>query len=248
MAHLRIVGEAHDLLDEALAALIGRMRLACDDDLQRALWIGEHRLQPGAVAQHQGEPLVGRDPAGEPDREDVGIEDIVDPAEFGFAGAPLPPGVAQPRAGGDDQPLPQDTPHLPELGLRGTGDLAPALGAGELGGVGHDALGQVLRLLSDPGARVHAIGDGGDRHLRGVEARPQALEHPPTDRTVQAAHPVDALRQPHAHDGHVEHGGIAARVVLDPELQHAVQRQPLDRGFLREVPFDELAREPVDPG
>ena len=51
-------------------------------------WIGRSgssssRLSRVGVAQHQGEPLVRRHPAGEADGQDVGVEDVVDPAQLG---------------------------------------------------------------------------------------------------------------------------------------------------------------------
>ena len=97
-AHRRVVGEAHELLDQLLAAVVGGVRLAGDDDLDRPLGVQQQRGEPLGVAQHQGEPLVRRHPAGEADGEHVGVEHLVDPAELGLAGAALQPGACAPAA------------------------------------------------------------------------------------------------------------------------------------------------------
>ena len=76
----------------------------------------------------------------------------------------------------------------------------------------------------DPGRGVHAVRDRGDRHLVGVEARPQAVEHLPADHAVQLGDAVGPLRQPQPHDRHVEHRRVAAGVVLGAERE-----DPLDR-------------------
>ena len=55
--------------------------------------------EPLRVVQHQREPLVGRDPAGEADRQDVLVQDAVDPDQLGVGGAALPPGGPQPLPG-----------------------------------------------------------------------------------------------------------------------------------------------------
>ena len=60
-----IVGELHHLLDECLAALVGWMGLACDDDLDRPLLVGQQRLQPSRIAQHQGSTACTTAPAGQ---------------------------------------------------------------------------------------------------------------------------------------------------------------------------------------
>ena len=60
-------------LDEPLSAVIGRMRLAGDDQLHRPLRVQQEPLEPVLIPQHQREPLVRRDASREPAREDVGI-------------------------------------------------------------------------------------------------------------------------------------------------------------------------------
>ncbi len=61
----------------------------------------------------------------------------------------------------------------------------------------------------------------------------------------------DAVRpsaEAQAHDGHVEHGRVAAVVVLGPEGEDALDGQAVDRHVAAEVLRDEVAAEPVDAG
>ena len=61
-------------LDEPLAVVVARMRLAGEDHLDRAVPVAEQRDRAVDRAQQQVEALVGRDAAGEAERERIGIE------------------------------------------------------------------------------------------------------------------------------------------------------------------------------
>jgi len=63
---------------------------------------------------------------------------------------------------------------------------------------------------------------------------------------VQQAHAVGALRQPQAHDRHVEHGRVAALEVLGAEREDALDRNTGGGVVAAEVLGDEVQREPVD--
>ncbi len=91
-----VVGEPDQFLDQALAAVVRRVRLARDHDLDRALGVQEQFRQAVAVAQHQRQALVGGHPAREADGQDVRVQDVVDPAQLGVPGPALPPRHAQP--------------------------------------------------------------------------------------------------------------------------------------------------------
>ncbi|GAA3044192.1 hypothetical protein GCM10020000_24710 [Streptomyces olivoverticillatus] len=93
---------------------------------------------------------------------------------------------------------------------------------------------------------MDAVGDGGDRHLLGVEARPQAREHLPADLAVEGGDAVGALGQAQAHDRHVEQVLAAAGVVLAAQLQDASGVDSGQFAAIAEVPRDELAVEAVD--
>lgn len=79
MPHLRPVREPHHLLDQRLAAVVGRVRLAGDDQLNRAFLVEQEAFQPAGIAQHQCQPLVRRDSPGEADREHIRIERLCNP-------------------------------------------------------------------------------------------------------------------------------------------------------------------------
>ena len=212
MPDRRVVGELDHLLDEPLAVVVGRVRLAGDDELDRPLRVQQQAAQPLGVAQHQGEPLVRRHPAGEPDGEDVRVErrPSTQPSSAGLA----------PRLSHDDRTRCRASStrlaricaaDRPDLVVRDPVDAAPSPRA-----VASCPSGRCTSPPSssdpavDPGRGVHAVGDRGDRHLVGVEARPQAVEHLAADGAVQLGDAVGALRQPQAHHRHVEHRGVAA--------------------------------------
>ena len=247
MPDLGVVGEAHHLLDELLAGLVGGVGLAGDDELDRALLVEQQPLEPGRVAQHQGEPLVGRHPAGEPDGQHVGVEDVVDPAELGRAGAALLPRRLGAATGLLDELLAHLALGRPDRVARDVADPVPGVVALDVGGA--EVLGgDLVDLAVHPGAGVDTVGDTGDRHLVVVEARPQAVEHLAADDAVQLGDAVGALAQPQAHHGHVEHAGLAARVVLGAEGEQPVDRHALDGAVAAEVPGDQVGLEPVDAG
>ena len=220
------VGEPHHLLDQRLAAVVGRVGFPGDDQLDRPFLVEQQLLQPVRVAQHQRQPLVGRHPPGEPDGQHVGIECRTDPTQFGLRRAAFQPRAAQPRPDVLDQQRAQlraDPPQMtgvdllqpqPDAGIAERrirpGQLAP----------------QLQPLRRRPGARVHAVGDRPDRHLGGVEPRPQLVEHRPADPAVQQRDAVGPLGQPQAHVRHVE----LLRIVLgaereDPGRRHARQQR-----------------------
>ncbi len=251
--HPRVVGEPHQFLDQPLAALVGRMGLARDHQLHRPLRVEQQRAQPVVVAQHQGEPLVRGHPAGEADGQHVRVEDAVDPAELRVARAALAPGVAQPPPHLVDQLGAQRAAQLPDLVVGHVRDGVPALGAADaqrlLGPLLADAAGAHPEHLGrHPGRRVDAVGDGGDRHLLGVEARPESGEHLAADLAVQQRDAVGPLGQAQAHHRHVEDARVAARVGLRAQPQHPVDVDAGQLGVLPELPGDLVAVEPVDAG
>jgi hypothetical protein len=240
--HLAVVGEPDQLLDQRLAAVVGRVRLAGHHDLDRPLRVQQQRLDPVRVAQHQRQPLVRGHPAGEADGEHVRVEHRAGPVQLGVGEAALQLGGVHPAADLVDQPLAQRPAQRPQLLVRHLVQRLPAAGLLQqrVRAVPVDDLQQ---LPAHPGRRVHPVGDRGDRHLGDVEAGPQRLEHLPADHPVQPAHAVGPLGQPQAHVGHVEPAGIA----LGTELEHPLDRQ---RGPLRLVVVgpDHVLGEPVDAG
>ncbi|CAM5253664.1 hypothetical protein SBADM41S_06437 [Streptomyces badius] len=264
VAHARVVREPHQLLHQPLPAVVGRVGLARDDDLDRMRRVEQQLPQPVAVAQHQRQPLVRGDAAGEADGQDVRVEDAVDPAQFGGARAAPAPGGVEAAADLGDELAAQIPAQVPDLLVADAGHRVPPAGrAGLRGGlVGHRAAGQHLvgaaladlaraepeHLGGDPGRGVDPVGDGGDRDLGGVEARPEPGEHLPADRPVQGGDAVGALGEPEAHHRHVEQLRFAAGVGLGAERQDLLDGDAGQFALGAEVAGDERPVETVYAG
>ena len=95
---------AVDFLDEALAAFVLRMGLARKDKLHGTLRVGEDALEAVHVREEQGAALVGGEPAGEPDGENLGVQEPVDAADA-LGGFPVALALGADALAGDfDQP------------------------------------------------------------------------------------------------------------------------------------------------
>ncbi len=57
------------------------------------------------------------------------------------------------------------------------------------------AVEQAGHVVGEPAAHVHAVGDGGDRHLVHRHVRPEPAPHPPRHPPVQRAHAVGGRRR-----------------------------------------------------
>jgi len=169
--HQRVVGEAHHLLHQRLAAVVGRMRLAGDHHLHGPIRIEQQPGQPLRIAQHQRQPLVRRNPPREADRQHIGIERGVDPAERGLGRAALQPRLVQPPPHLVDETGSQHASSSPDRLVGHLDDALPALRL--LDQLAADlARGQLHDFAGHPGRRVHAVGHRRDRHVGAVEAGP----------------------------------------------------------------------------
>ncbi len=89
--------ERPELLDQALAVAVVRMRLAGHEQLHGPLGVVQDPREPLALVQQQRQSLVGRHPAREAERECVRVEHVVQPREpsrIVAALARLPPQTA----------------------------------------------------------------------------------------------------------------------------------------------------------
>ena len=77
VANVGAAGEPIDLADERLAGLVGRMRLAGEDELHRSVVVEQQRLETFDLTQEQRRALVGGEATGESDREHVRVEQIL---------------------------------------------------------------------------------------------------------------------------------------------------------------------------
>ena len=216
-----VVGEADHLRDELLAAVVGRVALAGDDDLHRPLGIEQQRTQPLRVAQHQRQPLVRRHAAREPDGEHVGVERAVrsSPARPRSCRAASEDARIRRRIS-CDQPLAQGVADLPQLARRRPcrSPSQPPPWARTAGPTSRSAISRISRDIQ-VGACTPLVTER-DRHLVRVEARPEVGEHAAADLAVQHRDAVGALAEPQAHVRHVED----RRVVLGAEREDALDR------------------------
>ena len=137
------------------------------------------------------------------------------------------------RAGVVDEPLAQLALDRPDLAVGQLVDgAAERLGVVAVG-VGALRRGQLDDLAGHPGRRVHAVGDRADRHLGLVEAGHRPANMLAADVAVQLRDAVGALGEAQAHDGHVEHGRVAALVVLGAEREDLVDGRRRSGGRCR---------------
>ena len=217
--------------------------------LHRALRVEQQRGQPLRVVQHQGQPLVGRHPAGEADGQHVLVQRVLGPAQLGLGHAALPPGGAQPLPRLGDQAAAQHARGSPTAWRARSRRSGPRPGRPRRPGRAAAPPARPRISGSHPGGDVDPVGDRADRHLAGVEPRPQAGEHLLAHPAVQLAHPVDPLGQPHAHHGHVEHRRVPARVGLRAQREDAVERAAPGRAAVPpNCRSTRVAGEPVDTG
>jgi hypothetical protein len=114
----------HDRLDQLLALVVGRMRLAREDELDGLLRVLQQRPQAPRIAQQQRAALVRREATGEADRERLGIEHLVRRRHLIVAGAALDELVLERLPRPPDQPLATALVRPPQLFV---GDLHDAL-------------------------------------------------------------------------------------------------------------------------
>ena len=165
LTELGLLRELHQLLDEALALVVGGMRLARDDELHGPLGVREDRLQPLGVAEHEGEPLVRRHATGEADGERVGVEHARDPRRCGAAGMLLDPGRGQAPTRVLDELQAHPPLHRPKLTVGEGGQAHLALIDSE------DPLEAGLEIYAQPpGKRLQSLTllSGGEQALTAI--------------------------------------------------------------------------------
>ena len=164
-----------DLLDDPLAGSVGRMGLAREHDLDRALLVPQHARQPLDVAEQQPGPLVGREAAREADGQDVRIERGLELGEHRRRLAVTRELAAQPPAREMGELALLAEMRVPQVARGDPVDAFPepaALGAGiEIVEVRPDALEQLGDRIADPGRPVDAVGDAKDRPIHHLGPR-----------------------------------------------------------------------------
>ena len=76
-AGLRALAEAHPLLHQSLPGVVLGVRLAGDDELHRALGVGQDAQQPLGVVQQETRALIGGEAAREAQGQRLGVEHLL---------------------------------------------------------------------------------------------------------------------------------------------------------------------------
>ena len=227
--HLAILAEVNDLLDELLALVVARMRLAGEDELQRTLLVMRQLHDVLELLEDERRALVGGEAAGEPDGQRVGIEQMIEGDEVALAEAfaldeqaaaaeldqfPAQPVTERPEFLVSDKIR---IGHLrPELGC--IDRRFPAAGRGlpafEIPEAGLFARGRTAPTSVElatpeathralhPAEQMNAVGDVADGHLVLGQIGPETIPHVPAHLAVEFTHAVGGpagLEREHRH-------------------------------------------------
>ena len=249
-AGLGLADELDPFLNQGLPCLVRRMGLARDDELHRALRIGQQAQQPLRIVQQQIRSLVGREAARKTQCQGIGIEEMLRPVHrLGrrAGGGQLP---GQSLAGVFDERLAGGGAKLPEPGV---GDAANVL----LQGVPSSPASAPL-----PQASVHRSSAAAESQVgiwtplvtcpTGTSSSGQCgksgCKEVPAHLPVQATH---AIHRPAPADRQIRHVERFRRVVriLAAQGQQIVEwYAELLLGIPTEVLLDEGRSEPVKAG
>ena len=226
-----LAGEQFDLADHVLAGLICGMGLAGEHELHRSVGVEQQAAETIGLRQQQGGPLVRGESAGKPDGQCLRVEEgltEVRTHERDEVGAPL-------------------RPRCPDLRRRQLGDAGPRRRVGAIPHRADAGCQELGDTVADPRVRVHAVGDGPDRHFLDRDVGPHAAEHLAADCAVELGDAVAASGEAQAHHGHVE--AIVIRFVGPAADRH--QFVELDTHRCREpgeVLLHQIAGKAVDAG
>src|SRR5579871_2730219 len=104
-------------------------------------------------------------------------------------------------------------------------------------GLAQRAIIKLPQRRGQPGGRMYAIGDGGNRRFVHVNARPQELPHAPRHVAVQLADAVVLVGKPQRQHGHAEAwppvlvlpGQVDKLVAVEAQLPPEVVEEPINR-------------------
>ena len=201
------------------------------------------------IAQDHGRPLVGGEPPGEADGEDVRVEDVsggLDGLVALAAAAALP--ADAPADEGQQQVL-QGVVRFPQLAGVDAVDALPNVRlAHAVHPVGREvAVVELLHLPGQPALDVDAVGDVSDGDFFLDAPGPEVRPHAAGDVAVQVADGVGAAGKLQPQHGHAE--GLVLVLRLDPPQAHQLLGR--DAQFVAqraEVLLDQVAVEAVVAG
>ena len=197
--HIVTAGYVENLLDQLLASLVRRMGLPGEDELNRALGVGENLHESLGILENQVGPLVRGETTGKADGQVPGIEEVPDPADLRKSGALLLEfqNFSIPDEG--DQLFFPPLVGRPDLGIRSRVDPLPNIAPfSPMEIVGADVpVEEVGHLHAQPSLYMDSVGDVADGNLLlrkvGVDIPP----HLPGDLTVDLGDAVDEAGEVH---------------------------------------------------
>ncbi len=182
-AVLHVVGayEVDDVADEGLAAAVGGVAFARDDELDGHFGVAEDREESSFVAEQEGAAFVGCESACKADGEGGGVECGSGAFDFECACAAGDELLADFASAPADEFFTAAAVDGPELGV---GDFVDGLPGGGLLRVGaplvaHVAVEEFGHVGAEPGADVYAVGYVPDGDFLFGYAWPHVLPHAP---------------------------------------------------------------------
>ena len=231
-----VFAQVNDLLDEALALVVARMRLAGENKLHGPLLVMREFHDVVELLENQRRALVSRKAAREADGQRVGIQQAVEADEIALGHALVL--EQQPAADELDHLAPQFVAQRPKLlvgnkrrvghffpEFRVVNRRRPILSVLFIPHLDH-ALFFVLHFFPPelahgtfhPAEQVDAVGDVADGDFFNGRAGIKGLPHVAADVAVEFAHAVGGARHLEREDGH-------AKRLLRVFRMHAAQRQ-----------------------
>ena len=240
-----LLAQPIDALDQRLAIIIGRMRLAGEDQLYGTLGIVQEPLEPLLIMEDEGGALVGCKAAGESQGQRLRVEHVIKLRE-------LPVTFSMPQLL-PLQACAQESNQLLFAGVMGRSNFLVGSRLYHLPYVrvvdfcqpvlAEIAIIEGAHFRGQPRSRMHTIGDVFYRDLIFRCTRPQMFPHAPRYLPVQSAHAVVVSAQAKSQDGHAELG--APLVLVAGQVQEAFAVDAHLTPVLPEKLVDQLKREGV---
>src|SRR6476620_5642125 len=221
------------------------MRLAREDDLNRAIRIIEDSGQAIRIVEQERRSLVGCEAAREANGQHLLLQERT-AGEHLTRIAAVHPSLPEPLAKDVQQSSLPAGMRLPEDIVGNSTHSAPDIGIGLV----IPPFGSEVRIehpgdpRCDPGLQVDAVGDVPDRHILNRTLGPDATPHLAGHLAVLLAHAVAVIGQAHRYGRHVE---VVAGLI---EAAHRIERIPADselRPEVTEVAIHQLRAEMVVP-
>ena len=187
IAEQGIVHHARDLLENALARLVERVRLAGEDELHGIFCIIDHGRESGHVAQDQIGALISGKAAGKADGEGIRAEHTAQPLQVLGGLAPAACLFSRPGPDKVQQARLQMQVRFPQFRIVHILDAFPYFGFGTvlLPARTQMAIVEPGHLRRNPAWHMHSVGDVANGNFVFGLARMETLPHSARDFPVQ---------------------------------------------------------------